>query len=121
MGLGREPGEGREVHQRHTGDEQRPDALCAHRERRPRGRVLVHQPLQRQGVLCTDKYDAYALNNVTAKKSQDGSYTIHFGGDPKQPNYLPIMDGWNYIVRLYQPRKEILNGTWKFPTPQPVK
>jgi hypothetical protein len=23
--------------------------------------------------------------------------------------------GWNYIVRLYQPRKEILDGTWKFP------
>jgi hypothetical protein len=29
------------------------------------------------------------------------------------------MDGWNYIVRLYRPRKEILDGEWKFPTPQP--
>ncbi len=25
------------------------------------------------------------------------------------------MKGWNYMVRLYRPRKEILNGTWKFP------
>jgi len=41
--------------------------------------------------------------------------TIHFGGDPKQSNYLPIMDGWNYIVWLYQPHKEILDGKWKFP------
>jgi hypothetical protein len=25
------------------------------------------------------------------------------------------MNGWNYMVRLYRPRTEILNGTWKFP------
>jgi hypothetical protein len=74
-----------------------------------------------KGYYVQNKYNAYALNNVTAKKSKDGSYTIHFGGDPKQTNYLPIMDGWNYIVRLYQPRKEILDGTWKFPAPQSVK
>jgi hypothetical protein len=74
-----------------------------------------------EGYYVQNKYNAYALNNVTAKESADGSYTIHFGGDPSQTNYLPIMDGWNYIVRLYQPRKEILDGTWKFPAPQPVK
>jgi hypothetical protein len=74
-----------------------------------------------EGYFVQNKYDAYSLNNVTAKKSQDGSYIIHFGGDPKQPNYLPIMDGWNYIVRLYRPRKGIVDGRWKFPAPQPVK
>jgi hypothetical protein len=31
------------------------------------------------------------------------------------------MDGWGYIVRLYRPHKEILDGTWKFPAPKPVK
>jgi len=30
------------------------------------------------------------------------------------------MTGWNYMVRLYRPRAEILNGTWKFPEAQPV-
>ena len=25
------------------------------------------------------------------------------------------MNGWNYTVRLYRPRAEILNGKWKFP------
>jgi hypothetical protein len=25
------------------------------------------------------------------------------------------MDGWNYAVRLYRPRTEILDGTWVFP------
>jgi hypothetical protein len=24
------------------------------------------------------------------------------------------MNGWNYMVRLYRPRAEILNGTWDF-------
>ena len=65
--------------------------------------------------------NAYSINNVTGVKNKDGSYTIHFGGDPKQSNNLPIMDGWNYIVRLYQPHKEILDGQWKFPTAQAVK
>jgi len=55
------------------------------------------------------------FNNITAKKDGDGGVTIHFGGDPKQSNYLPILKGWNYTVRLYLPRKEVLNGSWKFP------
>jgi hypothetical protein len=25
------------------------------------------------------------------------------------------MKGWNYTVRLYRPRPEILSGKWKFP------
>jgi len=33
---------------------------------------------------------------------------------------LPIMDGWNYLIRLYRPRPEILNGTWTFPAITPV-
>ena len=65
--------------------------------------------------------DIYSYNNVTAKKAADGSITIHFGGDPQADNYLPIMEGWNYLVRLYQPKKEILNGTWKFPSPEAVE
>lgn len=66
--------------------------------------------------------NAYTVNNITAKKEADGSVIIQFGGDPKAaPNHLPIMPGWNYTVRLYRPRAEILDGSWKFPEPQPVK
>jgi hypothetical protein len=36
-------------------------------------------------------------------------------------SYLPIVKGWNYTVRLYRPRKEILDGIWKFPEAQPVR
>ena len=58
---------------------------------------------------------AISVNNVTGKRNKDGSMTIHFGGDPSSVNYLRIMPGWNYIVRLYRPRGEILDGRWKFP------
>ncbi len=74
-----------------------------------------------KGFFQKNPYNAYSINNVTGVKNKDGSYTIHFGGDPKQSNNLPIMDGWNYIVRLYQPHKEILDGQWKFPTAQAVQ
>jgi hypothetical protein len=30
------------------------------------------------------------------------------------------MDGWNYVVRLYQPAPEILDGSWTFPDVEPV-
>jgi hypothetical protein len=45
-----------------------------------------------------------------------------FGGyDGKTPNCLPIAPGWNYMVRLYRPRTEILDSTWTFPKAQPVR
>ena len=73
------------------------------------------------GFLEKNKFDAYSINNVTAQKNPDGSVTIHFGGDPSNSNFLPITPGWNYIVRMYQPRKELLDGSWKFPEPKAVK
>ena len=75
-----------------------------------------------KGYFQKNQYNAYSLNNITAKKGADGSIDIQFGGcDGKIPNCLPIMPGWNYIVRLYRPRPEILNGTWKFPEAQPAR
>jgi len=69
-----------------------------------------------EGYFQKNDLNAYSLNNITAKKGADGSVTIQFGGcDGKIPNCLPIMKGWNYTVRLYRPRTEILDDTWKFP------
>jgi hypothetical protein len=63
--------------------------------------------------------NAYAVSNLTAKKDADGSVTIQFGGcDGENPNCLPIMKDWNYTVRLFRPRPEILDGTWEFPEAQ---
>jgi len=75
----------------------------------------------KDGFFTPNEHNAYSVNNVTAKKNPDGSVTIHFGGDPVQPNFLPITDGWNYIVRLYMPRWQIIEGEWNPPTPEPLK
>ncbi len=71
------------------------------------------------GYFQKNEYDAYSLNNITSKKDSDGSVAVQFGGCGGQiANCLPIMPGWNYTVRLYRPRAEILDGTWKFPEAQ---
>ncbi len=42
--------------------------------------------------------------------------TVHRGScDDGRANCVPIMDGWNYAVRVYEPREEIRNGEWTFP------
>ncbi len=65
--------------------------------------------------------NAYSLNNLTAAKNPDGSITIQFGGcDGSTRNCLPITPGWNYWVRLYRPRPEVLAGAWTFPEAQPI-
>jgi len=67
------------------------------------------------GYMEKNEYNAYSINNISAKKNDDGSFTINFGGDPTQDNYLYIVDGWSYMIRLYQPQQELLDGAWEFP------
>ncbi|GAA2912031.1 hypothetical protein JOD62_001928 [Microbacterium keratanolyticum] len=69
-----------------------------------------------EGYLEPNSTNAYSINNITAAHNEDGTVTVRFGGDPHRPNTLPIMEGWNYLVRLYRPRPEILDGSWTFPT-----
>lgn len=74
-----------------------------------------------KGFFQENKYKAYSVNDITAKKSADGWVDVQFGGcDGKIPNCLPITKGWNYTVRMYRPRPEILSGKWKFPEAQPA-
>jgi len=74
-----------------------------------------------EGYYVKNAANAYTLNNLTAQRASDGSITVQFGGcEAKVPNCLPIMKGWNYTVRLYRPRAEILTGGWKFPEAAPL-
>ena len=75
----------------------------------------------KDGYFQENEHNAYSVNNLSGTPNADGSFTIHFGGDPKSVNYLPITEGWNYAVRLYQPRKEILDGSWTFPDIEPAR
>lgn len=73
------------------------------------------------GYFHQNDRNSYSINNVTAKKDADGSVTIQFGGcDATASNCIPITKGWNYWVRLYRPRKEILDGSYRFPEAQPL-
>ena len=58
-----------------------------------------------------------SVNDITATPDADGGITVHFGDWPDgTPNRLPISDGWNYLVRLYRPHAEIVDGSWTFPS-----
>ena len=74
-----------------------------------------------KGFFQPNDRNAYNVNSVTGARNDDGSMTLHLGGcDDDRVNCLPIMDGWNYTVRLYRPRPEVLDGSWEFPTVEPV-
>lgn len=68
------------------------------------------------GYLAPNELGRNSFNQTSATPNDDGSYTIHFGScDDGRINCIPITPGWNYTIRLYQPREEILDGSWTFP------
>lgn len=74
------------------------------------------------GYFNPNALNAYSINSVTGKKGADSAITIQFGDcDKETPNCLPVTRGWNYMVRLYKPRQEILNGAWSFPVAEPIQ
>lgn len=74
-----------------------------------------------KGFFQKNDLNAYSLNNLTAEKNVDGSVDVQFGGcNGKTSNCLPITAGWNYAVRLYRPRAEVLDGQWQFPDAVPA-
>ena len=73
------------------------------------------------GFFEPNALDAYVVNSVMGERNEDGSMTVHLGGcDDGRANCLPLMEGWNYVVRLYQPGPEILDGSWTFPAVEPA-
>jgi hypothetical protein len=58
----------------------------------------------------------YNINSTFAARNEDGSVTVHFGGDDKSvANYMEIFPGWTFILRLYLPQEEYFNKTWTKP------
>jgi hypothetical protein len=69
-----------------------------------------------------NKLGVNARNNVTAEKNADGSITINVGGPADgRKNYIPAEKGWNYVLRVYRPKSEVLSGDWIPPEMQPSK
>ncbi|MBO9476717.1 DUF1214 domain-containing protein [Shimia sp. R11_0] len=70
-----------------------------------------------EGFFEANDLDAYVVNSVSGVANDDGSFTVHLGGcEDGRLNCLPLMDGWNYTVRLYQPGPEVNDGRWVFPS-----
>ena len=94
----------------------------------PRAPLLSHKNQKQVTVynstafLSPNEEHAYSFNSVTAKKEDNGETVIHFGGENKNAsNYLPLPGkGWTYTVRLYRPKRELLEGKWKFPEAKEV-
>ncbi|SFC86417.1 DUF1214 domain-containing protein [Tropicimonas isoalkanivorans] len=64
---------------------------------------------------------AYVVNSVMGERNADGSMTVHMGGcEDGRVNCLPLVEGWQYTVRLYRAAPEVLDGSWTFPGVEPV-
>lgn len=75
----------------------------------------------RDGFFEENPAGVYSLNGITAVPDEDGVVTIDLApADEGYRNHLYVMDGWNYAIRMYRPRAEILDGSWSPPAPRPV-
>jgi hypothetical protein len=73
-----------------------------------------------RGFFEPNEKNLYTVNSVTGERNADGSVTVRFvaSADGEVPaNAIVTPEGWNYLIRLYRPRAEILNGRW---TPPPL-
>ena len=62
-----------------------------------------------------------SLNSITATKEPDGSVVVRFGTTPDgSPNFLTVMEGWNFLIRMYRPRPAALDGSWQPPAVEPL-
>jgi hypothetical protein len=72
------------------------------------------------GRLHPNDDDRYHINNTTAVRNEDGTYTFRFkmkcaGGDQ---NCLEVPAGpFDVIARYYLPQPEIMSGEWTIPRP----
>ncbi|MGJ8584663.1 MAG: DUF1254 domain-containing protein [Marinosulfonomonas sp.] len=74
-----------------------------------------------EGFFAVNDLNSYSINSITGDRNDDGTMTVHLGGcEDGRVNCVPIVEGWNYIVRQYEPGAAILDGSWTFPEVVPV-
>jgi len=75
-----------------------------------------------RGYFEPNPHGIYSINSASAKRCKDGSIAVQFGGctHKRALNCIPIPPNWQYFVRLYQPRPEVIRGDWVFPEAQPI-
>ena len=76
----------------------------------------------KDGYFQQNAFDAYSINNLTGQASDDGSIIVNFGGcQDQRANCLPLTEGWNYVIRMYRPKVEVLDASWVFPEAQKIR
>ena len=65
--------------------------------------------------------EIYNINSQFAVRNEDDSVTVHFGGDENAANYMDIFEGWNIVLRIYEPSEAYFNGEWVQPELEFVK
>lgn len=86
-------------------------------------------PFNKPGFFSITMYDANGwifsdraiLNEYNIEFNDNGTFDVNFGecGDNAKNN-LPIVEGWNFLMRVYEPRLTQLDS-YKLPTPVKVK
>ena len=64
------------------------------------------------------------VNSSNVKLDPAGTATVYFGSKQacgEVANRLDTSDGWNFAFRIYRPGPSVLDGSYKLPTPEPVK
>ncbi|MDT5249621.1 MAG: hypothetical protein QOJ28_2255 [Mycobacterium sp.] len=80
-----------------------------------------------KSLLVANPIDRYLINSPMERElvpDADGGYTLYIQnqspGTAREPNWLPAPSGpFALVLRLYWPKPDALNGTWK--APQPVR
>ena len=81
----------------------------------------------RDSYLVDNSLNRYALGDRSNMRvGDDGSFTIiqsESPGKDKEGNWLPSpkVDAFKLALRLYVPKKQVADGTWKPPAVQRVK
>ena len=83
-------------------------------------------PFNDPGFFSITMYDAEGwiyredgiLNEFNMTLNEDGSFDAYFGECGDVDNHLPTVEGWNYILRIYEPKLEELEN---FRLPEMIK
>ena len=55
------------------------------------------------------------------RQFKNQSVSLHNGDGYFEANALPIMPGWNHVLRLYHPQTSVLDGAWVAPRPEALE
>ena len=117
IGMGRQPREGRDLPQGHASEQRRYDRhqACPSRDVPVDGfwSISVYNAT---GYFEKNPHNAYSVNNITRSKERGwlGRGAVRRLRWQASRTACRSTQGWNYMVRLYRPRPEVLNGIGDF-------